>query len=99
MQAHAELAADAGADRQGLDARELAADHHLRHHRDSKPLADHADDRLVVDVAGADDGLHAVFPERRPHVDIEPAIGHQEVPTLEFRDWERLAVVRRVIRR
>lgn len=32
VQTHAELAADAGADRQGLDARELAADHHLRHH-------------------------------------------------------------------
>lgn len=98
VQAHAELAADAGADRQGLDARELAADHHLRHHRDAEPLADHADDGLVVHIAGADDGLDAVFPERRADVDIEPAVGHQKFLARKGLDGEKVPPVCRIVR-
>ena len=98
VQAHAELAADAGADRQGLDARELAADHHLRHHRDAEPLADHADDGLVVHIAGADNGLDAVFPERRADVDIEPAVGHQKFLARKGLDGEKVPPVCRIVR-
>lgn len=98
VQAHAELAADAGADRQGLDARELAADHHLRHHRDAEPFADHADDGLVVHIAGADDGLDAVFPERRADVDIEPAVGHQKFLARKGLDGEKVLPVCRIVR-
>lgn len=98
VQAHAELAADAGADRQGLDARELAADHHLRHHRDAEPFADHADDGLVVHIAGADDGLDAVFPERRADVDIEPAVGHQKFLARKGLDGEKVPPVCRIVR-
>lgn len=98
VQAHAELAADAGADRQGLDARELAADHHLRHHRDAEPLADHADDGLVVHIAGADDGLDAVFPERRADVDIESAVGHQKFLARKGLDGEKVLPVCRIVR-
>ena len=99
MHTDAELPSRFRADRQRLYAVRPPAHHDLRHHCDAKALADHADDRFIVHMAGADIRLHLFGTQRSVHVDVEAPVGHQEFFSVEFLDGEGLFAVGGIVLR
>ena len=98
MQPHPKLAARCGTDGQHAHAVQLSADHHFRHHRKAQPLAHHADDRLVVNIARADARLDAILLKDGPRIEVEPAVWHQKFLVCELFDRELVTRERIVLR-
>ena len=97
VRAHAELAHGRRIDGNAEHVIRPAPDHQLRHHGYPQPAADHSDDRFIIDPGELRIQLDADGLERGHHIDVEPAVGHEELLTGELLQRKRAAVLQGIV--